>query len=140
MNLSLIITALGTGLLVVVGAAVAIVYLRWDARVSKEIKAFPARFERATPATAKITEVGGAYSSRNGGRTSVAFRMEVQPPFGAAYPAISVWDVKPTHAHGLEGKTIAIKIDKENPQIIFSGETWAKQPLLRAYDEDDLAN
>ncbi len=140
MSAGMIVTVISVGVLMVGAVLAGTVYVKVGRKIDKQINDFPERFAQATPATAKITDVGGVYTSRNYGTTSAGLRMEVTPAFGLPYQVISVWEIKSTHAHDLEGKTVNIRIDRQNPKIIYSDESWASQPVVREYDEVDFSN
>ncbi len=99
-----------------------------------------ARMLRATPASAKIVEVGNSYNMRGWG-TSVALRLEVTPSNGSPYQVISLWEVQPPFIDQMKvGNTLAIKIDAQNPKVIFPAAGWALQTYLKEYTEDDMEN
>jgi hypothetical protein len=106
-----------------------------------------ARIDIAIPASARIVEVGNSYASTTVGSTSVAMRLEVTPPAGAGYPGgtpypvISVWEVQPTQASEMRaGKVLNVRIDAQNPQVIYSGEPWATQTYTKEYTQADMEN
>ncbi len=99
-----------------------------------------ARMVRATPASAKIIQVGNSYNMEHWG-TSVSLRLEVAPPGGSPYQIISVWEVQPPFLDQIKaGNTLAIKIDAQNPKVIFPAAAWARQMYLKEYTEDDMEN
>ncbi len=103
-------------------------------------KGTAARMVRATLASAKIIEVGNSYNMKGWG-TSVALRLEVTPPAGAPYQVISVWEVEPPFLDQMRaGNTLAIKIDAQNPKVVFPAAAWARQTYLKEYTEDDMEN
>lgn len=100
-----------------------------------------ARFDQSLPASAQVIEVGNSYNERSGYGMSVALRLQVTPADGSPYPVISVWEVQPTHAEDIQvGKTLEIRIDKQNPKVIFPVADWALQTYLKEYTEDDMEN
>ena len=110
-------------------------------RANRSMKEYPKRLAQAIPAEAKIIEVGNSYNERNYGQMSVAMRLEITPEFGQPYQTISVWEIEPAHAHEIRvGKTLPIKIDKQNPKVIFSNVQWGSQTYLKEYNEDDMLN
>ena len=140
MNTGMIVAVALGGVLLIGAVAFGAVFGKVGRAVDAQLKDFPERYAQAMPSTAKIVQVGGVYTSRTYGTTSVGLRLEVDPRFGPTYQAISVWEVKSTHAHDLEGKTVNIRIDRQNPKIIYSDENWASQPVVREYDELDFSN
>lgn len=140
MNTGMIVAVALGGVVLIGVVAFGTVIGKIGRKVDSQIKDFPERFAQAMPTTAKIVEVGGVYTSRTYGTTSVGLRLEVDARFGPTYQAISVWEIKTTHAHDLEGKTVNIRVDRQNPKIIYSDESWASQPVVREYDELDFSN
>jgi hypothetical protein len=100
------------------------------------------RIKQAIPgATAKVIEQGNSYLSRKISNLQIGLRLEITPPNGAPYQTISVWDVQPAHADDVKvGKTIPVKVDAQNPKIIYPDVPWAIQPSVIEFDEDDLQN
>ena len=139
MNLGgLIGLIIGLGAAVLVVGALAVFFVRGG----RAEKALAARLAQARPgATAKVIELGSSYTSRNYGVVSVAMRVEVTPAFGPDYQTISVWEVEPAHVGEVQvGKTLPVKVDAQNPKIIYPDVPWATQPDTTEFDEDDMTN
>ncbi len=126
----------GTAVIVIGALAAAFVWMR-KSTASDEL-----RIKQAIPgATAKVVELGNSSVSRTYGDMSVGLRLEIIPPFGAPYQVISVWEIQPAHAPDVQvGKTIPVKVDAQNPKIIYPDVPWAEQPSAMEFNEDDLAN
>ncbi len=106
-------------------------------KAEKDGRELPGRIARATPATAKVLEVGDSFTNTYGD-LKIGLRLQVTPPAGDPYETFSMWYVKPTHIKNVQvGKALDIKIDAQNPKIIFPGEqlSWASQISLHATDE-----
>ena len=138
MNAGLLGAVIGLGTAVLVVGALAFVF----ARSRTADKALAARMAQARPgATAKVIELGSSYTSRTYGDVSVAMRLEVMPAFGPSYETISVWQVQPVHVTEVQvGKTLPVKVDTQNPKIIYPDVPWATQPDTMEFNEDDMTN
>jgi len=80
------------------------------------------RRKQAAKATARIVKVGHS-SNTSYGKISVFLTIEVSPPTGAPYQVATEWWVNPADASKLEeGRSIAVRIDAKNPQVIYSAE------------------
>jgi hypothetical protein len=131
-----LIFGLGTAVLVVGALAV------YFAQSRRTENALAGRMAQAQPgAMAKVIELGSSYTSRNYGDVSVAMRLEVTPAFGPDYQTISVWQVEPAHVVEVQvGKTLPVKVDAQNPKIIYPDVPWATQPDTTEFNEDDMTN
>ena len=89
---------------------------------------------------ARVIEQGNKDYSRKHINVKIPLRLEITPPNGGApYQTISVWDLDPTNEAMLQvGKTIPVKIDVQNPKIIYPDVPWAIQPSVIEFDEDDM--
>jgi hypothetical protein len=57
----------------------------------------------------------------------VDLRLEVQPPGGAPYLANTEWELNISSMSMVEpGKSVAVKIDGEDPEIIYPNVSWAR--------------
>ena len=131
-----LIFGLGTAVLVV-GALAA-----YFAQSRRTEKALAGRMAQARPgAMAKVIELGSSYTSRTYGTVSMAMRLEVAPAFGEPYQTISVWEVEPAHVGEVQvGNMLPVKVDVQNPKIIYPDVPWATQPDTTEFDEDDMTN
>ena len=76
------------------------------------------------PATAKVIHVGHSESSSGGVDVNLTF--EVTPPDGSVYKVKTIWSVEPLSVSKIqEGCTVALKIDANDPQKLYSLEDWA---------------
>ncbi|MEP7357802.1 MAG: hypothetical protein ABI847_11215 [Anaerolineales bacterium] len=132
------------GLIIGLGAAVLAVgaLALFFVRGGQAQKKLAARMAQAQPgAIARIVEVGSSSSSQSYGDLSVALRLEVTPAFGSAYQTISVWQIQPIHIPDVQlGKTLPVKVDAQNPKIIYPDVPWATQPDTTEFNEDDMTN
>lgn len=95
---------------------------------------------RGMPAVARIVEVGSSYNMKNWG-TMVALRLEITPPSGSPYRIVSQWEVQPTYVDQMKvGNTFDIKIDVQNPKVIFPVAPWALQTYLEEFTDEDMDN
>jgi hypothetical protein len=79
---------------------------------------------RGIPATAKVIHVGHSESSSGGVDVNLTF--EVAPPGGPIYKVKTIWSVEPLSVSKIqEGCTVALKIDANDPQKLYSMEDWA---------------
>lgn len=119
--------------------AVLAAFLLWSRRASS---AYDTRVQSAVPgAMATIVELGGSYVSRNYGTAMVTMRMDIQPTAGAPYRVISEWEVQPTHIVDVQvGRSIPVRVDIQNPKVVFPDVPWAKQYSLDEGIEDDMTN
>jgi len=81
-----------------------------------------AKLQNTQPAHATIL----SYEEKGGGRdnkgrfSSIVFRLQVKPAAGADYEVTTFWKVYPMAAPNLQvGKTVAVKVDASNPQMVF---------------------
>ncbi len=81
--------------------------------------------QRATKATAKIVNIGHSRNSEKYAHVTVYLTLEIIPPNGAPYQLDTKWWVKPGQTSQVEvGRTVNVKIDAKNPNVIYSGESW----------------
>jgi len=93
-----------------------------------------------TGGIARVIEQGNKDYSRKHINLKIPLRLEITPPNGGApYQTISVWDLDPANESMLQvGKTIPVKIDVQNPKIIYPDVLWAIQPSVIEFNEDDM--
>lgn len=120
MDLPLLSTVI---VLAIIGVGVA---LFWR-KVSRDVAKMEARIEGAVPAKAKVVAVGRSWTQKNRGSVMIRLRLEVYPPEGEPYQVRATWEVDPASIPKVqEGQTVAVKIDRENSQIIFPRVSWAQ--------------
>ncbi len=79
---------------------------------------------QAIPAEAKVLHVGNSDASSNGIDVNVTF--EVMPPGGASYKVDTTWSVEPLSVARIQpGCTVAVRIDAQDRNKIYSAEDWA---------------
>jgi hypothetical protein len=106
---------------------VAVVVVLFWRKVSRDVAKMEARIEGATPAQAKVVAVGRSHTQKNEGNVVVHLRLEIRPPQGEAYQVRTVWEVDPASIPKVqEGQQVAVKIDQEDPNIIFPRVSWAQ--------------
>ncbi len=129
---------MGGGIAVIVVGALVAAFV-WS---RNSTKADELRIKQAIPgATAKVVALGNSYASKRYGTMSVGLRLEIMPPSGEPYPIISVWEIQPAHAPDVQvGCTIPVKVDAQNPKIIYPDVPWAEQPDPTEFNEDDFEN
>ena len=117
-------------LLVPLTIVVAIVWLvRWLLRSGEALqKAERARLAAARPGRARIVNAESSGVVQGVSRNPlVRLDLEVHPEVGAPYAASTAWFVDivavPRVQPGLE---LAVKIDAEDPGIVYPVDTWAK--------------
>lgn len=78
---------------------------------------------RATPAQATITayeEIGLSQKSTRGKRVAIRFTLNVEPTGKPPYTTTSCWDVLPMGIPQVQvGKTVAVKIDADDPKVVY---------------------
>jgi hypothetical protein len=84
-------------------------------------------FERSVPALARVLMVGNSTPSRSYGTMVMDLLIQVHRPGVLPYEISTIWSVEPAAVPKVQvGQTFAIKIDPQNPNKIYSGETWAR--------------
>ena len=84
-------------------------------------------FARATPALARVLEVGNSTTSRSYRGVVMELRIQVHPPSGEPFELGTLWAIEPSAVARMQvGKTFAIKIDPQDHNKIYGGETWAR--------------
>ena len=100
------------------------VFIRYAAKSGQKIiDKQNERLNNAEPGEAKIISSEKFYlSGREKGETyqCLKFKLEVSNRFKSPYITENIWNVQPMGAANVQdGKTIAIKIDRDNPKIIY---------------------
>jgi hypothetical protein len=93
---------------------------------------FEQRERMAAPASATVVNarVVVHYPSRN--RQLVNVQLSVTPPGGRSYFTSANWDVEDTAMQGLQaGAQLAVRIDTQNPNIVYPNTGWASFSLNR---------
>jgi hypothetical protein len=86
-----------------------------------------ARIAQATPAEARVVQVGRSLDQKNQGTVNVRLRLEVTPPDRPPYQTTVTWDVQTGSIPKVqEGKQVPVKIDVENPKIVYPRVGWAE--------------
>lgn len=134
MTLSLIV--LGVFVIVVVIAIAAVVYTvsqhrQQGSQAQQRATDFVARQASAVWAGATIVNVrGGIIGGGEGGVSSWAryeLSLEVTPPGGAPYLTRTFWLVEVAQMSMLQqGAQVSVKIDQQDPKIIYPNASWAK--------------
>jgi hypothetical protein len=84
-------------------------------------------YERAVPALARVLKVAGSTPSRSYGAILMDLLIQVHRPGVEPYALSTIWSVEPGAVGRMQaGQTFSIKIDPENLNKIYSGETWAR--------------
>lgn len=101
-----------------------VLFFMYAARGGEKILAERAeKLKRARPAQAKILSYseGSTRGTGNHGRyQGVHFRLQVTPPGGAAYETKTYWEVYQMAVPQLQvGNTVKVKIDADDPQVIY---------------------
>jgi len=93
-------------------------------QMSRDAKKETDAIARGIPASAKVVHLGHSESSDGGVDVNVTF--EVLPPNGSPYKVKTIWSVEPLSVSKIqEGCTVALKIDANDPQKLYSAEDWA---------------
>jgi hypothetical protein len=72
-------------------------------------------------------EVGKSRVQEGPDNVVVTLRFRVHPPSSDRYETSAVWEVSPANIPQVqEGRQVAVKIDADNPKIIYSRVPWAK--------------
>lgn len=100
----------------------------WFVRKAKQDSAKLAmRLAQATPAEAKVIQVGRSLDQKNQGAVNVRLRLEVTPKDHPSYQTTVTWDVQTASIPKVqEGKQVPVKIDVENPNIVYPRVGWAE--------------
>ena len=117
-------------ILVITVAAIApfVLIIRSSIRRSRDVRQ---RTAAGIPATATIVSAE-SFASRHSSRLNVQLTLDVQPPTGTVYRATTGWAVDYIAASQLQpGQTVAVRIDANNPSLIYPGVAWAEYTNAR---------
>lgn len=90
------------------------------------------RMVRASVAQARVLSSRTRGTFDDGAMAFVELRLEVQPLGGAPYLATTEWELDMSALSMMaSGEHVAVKIDNEEPEIIYPNVSWAE--LSRAY-------
>ena len=85
------------------------------------------RIAQATPAEARVVQVGRSLDQKNQGTVNVRLRLEVTPKDRPRYQTTVTWDVETASIPKVqEGKQVPVKMDVENPKIVYPRVGWAE--------------
>ena len=113
------------GIAVIGGVIVGIVL--FFRKIGKDAERLKARVEQATPAEAKVIQVGRSLLQKNQNTTNIRLRLEVTPKDRPPYQTTVTWDVEQAAIPKVqEGKQVPVKIDVENPNIVYPRVGWAE--------------
>jgi Flp pilus assembly protein CpaB len=128
-------TIIGTVLVLVLVFGTIFALWRW---ISRESQIQDRREEAATAARAEVIGVGASHTNRESGETSVRLRLRVVAEGREPYEAAVTWDVMPASIPEVQvGKQIAVKIDLQDPRIVFPSVDWARYSWLHAPTKSD---
>ncbi len=86
-----------------------------------------ARLAQAVPAEARVVQVGRSLDQKNQGTVNVRLRLEISPKDRPRYQTTVTWDVENAALPKVqEGCRVGVKIDPENPNIIYPRVGWAE--------------
>jgi hypothetical protein len=111
--------------------ALAMVFILLRGRRRAQVKPrrtfdFAGRSESAIFADAVVVSLKGGVAGETGSRTCVYITLEVTPPDKEPYTARAQWLVEPSALPLISpGSGIKVKIDAQNPGIVYPGENWA---------------
>ncbi len=136
MNIIIVALVIGVGLVVVLVVALVIfLILRSMARSTRQVQD---DFDRAMPASATVLHVGQSSSAGSYGTVDVELTLQVDPPMGNPYQVRTTWAVDPAAIAKIQaGQTVAVRIHRDNPQKVYSAESWAQSLELRQDPPDD---
>lgn len=97
------------------------------------------RFKQASPAKARIIEIGTSIVGKADSRISAALRFEIVPESGKTYKARSPWVIEPEHLGQIRvGESIAVKIDAKKQNIVFPDVAWAHYDWTRQHEIEPI--
>ena len=95
--------------------------LRENARRQREA------FARSIPGVARVLKVAHSGPSRSYGAILMDLLIQVHRPGLEPYELSTMWSVEPGAVAKMQpGQTFAIRIDPQDRNRIYSGETWAR--------------
>ncbi len=96
-------------------------------KVKQDKANLQARLAQAVPAEARVVQVGRSLDQKNQGTVNVRLRLEVTPPDRPPYQTTVTWDVETGSIPKVqEGKQVPVKMDVENPKIVYPRVGWAE--------------
>ena len=85
-------------------------------------------YDRSIAGTARVLQVGRTTRSRSFGTLVMDLRIQVHRPGLEPYELDTIWSVQAGSESRMQaGQTFAIRVDPQDPQRIYSGETWAQK-------------
>ncbi len=98
-------------------------------------------FARAAPAVARVLQVGKSTTSRSYRAVVMELQIQVHAPGAEPYELSTIWAIDHQAVSKVHvGKTLAIKIDPQDPRKIYSNEAWGrslgvmKRPIDKSSD------
>jgi len=86
-----------------------------------------ARMARALPAQATIVQAQTIVAIPAQGKAAIALTLDIASPSGERYQARSKWEVDLVSLSRVQaGQSVAVKIDAQDKNWIFPGESWAR--------------
>jgi hypothetical protein len=94
----------------------------------RQVKAFNLQRRRAKKATARLIRVDHSINSERYGEILANIVLEIRPPDGEPYALKNIeWYIEPAAASKFQaGLVMNVRIDADNPNIIFPAERWAR--------------
>ncbi|WP_437616037.1 hypothetical protein WMF20_20280 [Sorangium sp. So ce834] len=121
--------------LIVIAAILFFVFRGENALIAKgreRMAELKQRIARATPAQATVSSSRTLTTFEGGAMAFVELRLDVRPSSGAAYAATTEWELNTSSLSQVEpGRPVGVKIDAEDPGLIYPDVTWAT--FSRAY-------
>jgi hypothetical protein len=128
---------LGTLIIVIIAAVIAVavvlifIFLHMHRRkmqkLSEKNQALVQRQQRAVWGMALIVDARGGVTGEYATQTHMIFTLEVTPPGGETYRASTRWLVELSALGAIQqGNELSVKIDADDPRIIYPNASWAK--------------
>ncbi len=96
-------------------------------KVKQDNAKLQARIAQAVPAEARVIQVGRSILQKEQGTVNVRLRLEISPKDRPRYQTTVTWDVENAALPKVqEGCRVGVKIDPENPNIIYPRGGWAE--------------
>lgn len=96
-------------------------------KVKQDTTKLHVRIAQATPAEAKVIQVGRSLDQKNQGTVNIRLRLEVTAPDRPPYQTTVTWDVQTASVPKVqEGKQVPVKIDLENSALVYPRVGWAE--------------
>jgi hypothetical protein len=116
--------------IIVGGIVVALIFLGivlFFRKVKQDAAKLQVRIAQATPAEARVIQVGRSILQKEQGTVNVRLRLEISPKDRPRYQTTVTWDVENAALPKVqEGCRVGVKIDPENPNIIYPRVGWAE--------------